>query len=85
MSDALIPASSTQYRARTRSPEPTAELPRRHLDLLAFPNLVEIYLMRWRFRRELEQMSRENPHLIADIGLTKWQAEAEVARRFWQA
>jgi len=47
--------------------------------------LIETYRARRRFRCDLEQMSKENPHLIADIGLTRWQAEAEVAKRFWQA
>ncbi|EHK54991.1 hypothetical protein MAXJ12_22541 [Mesorhizobium alhagi CCNWXJ12-2] len=29
-------------------------------------------------------MSKDNPHLIDDIGLTKRQVEAEIAKRFWQ-
>jgi uncharacterized protein YjiS (DUF1127 family) len=36
------------------------------------------------FRRELEQKSKDNPHLIADIGLTRWQVEAEIAKPFWR-
>jgi len=40
---------------------------------------------RIRFRWELAQMSEINPHLIDDIGLTKRQVEAEIAKRFWQA
>ncbi|WP_167480612.1 DUF1127 domain-containing protein [Mesorhizobium waimense] len=39
---------------------------------------------RIRFRWELEQMSKDNPHLIDDIGLTKRQVEAELAKPFWQ-
>ena len=35
-------------------------------------------------RWELEQMSKDNPHLIDDIGLTRRQVEAEVAKPFWQ-
>ena len=39
---------------------------------------------RKRFRWELEQMSKANPHLIGDIGLTRRQVEAEIAKSFWQ-
>lgn len=39
---------------------------------------------RTRFRWQLGQMLKNNPHLIDDIGLTKQQAEAEIAKRFWQ-
>ncbi|MER9652405.1 DUF1127 domain-containing protein [Mesorhizobium sp. M0152] len=39
---------------------------------------------RMRFRWQLGQMLKNNPHLIDDIGLTKQQAEAEIAKRFWQ-
>ena len=30
-------------------------------------------------------MSKANPHLIDDIGLTRRQVEAEIAKPFWQA
>ncbi|WP_432289212.1 DUF1127 domain-containing protein (plasmid) [Aminobacter sp. BA135] len=42
---------------------------------------------RWRirFRWELEQKLRSDPHLIDDIGLTTPQVEAEIAKHFWQA
>ena len=40
---------------------------------------------RIRFRWQLQQMSKDNPHLIDDIGLTRRQVEAEIAKRFWQA
>ena len=40
---------------------------------------------RIRFRRGLEEMWKTAPHLIEDIGLKKWQVEAEIAKRFWQA
>ena len=29
-------------------------------------------------------MSKDNPHLIDDIGLTRRQVEAEIAKPFWQ-
>jgi uncharacterized protein YjiS (DUF1127 family) len=40
---------------------------------------------RTRFRLELKRMAKDNPHLIEDIGLTRGQAEEEIARLpFWQ-
>lgn len=39
---------------------------------------------RIRFRWELAQMAKDNPHLIDDIGLTDRQLEAELAKPFWQ-
>ena len=61
-----------------------ADVSRRHHGLVTLRRRIATYRARRRFRCDLEQMSKENPHLIADIGLTKWQAEAEVAKRFWQ-
>jgi uncharacterized protein YjiS (DUF1127 family) len=29
-------------------------------------------------------MSKDNPHLIDDIGLTRRRVEAEIAKPFWQ-
>jgi uncharacterized protein YjiS (DUF1127 family) len=40
---------------------------------------------RKRLRCELEQMLKADPHLINDIGLTRRQVEAEIAKPFWQA
>jgi uncharacterized protein YjiS (DUF1127 family) len=42
---------------------------------------------RWRiqFRWELEQKSKTSLHLFDDIGLTRRQIEAEIAKPFWQA
>ncbi|MDR7225351.1 uncharacterized protein YjiS (DUF1127 family) [Aminobacter aminovorans] len=42
---------------------------------------------RWRirFRWELEQKLKSDPHLIDDIGLTARQVEMEIAKHFWQA
>lgn len=39
---------------------------------------------RIRFRWQLAQMAKDNPHLIDDIGLTDRELEAEIAKRFWQ-
>ena len=56
-----------------------------HRGPVALRDWIATYRARRRFRCDLERMSKESPHLIADIGLTKAQAEAEVAKRFWQA
>ncbi|TPM34123.1 DUF1127 domain-containing protein [Mesorhizobium sp. B2-2-2] len=68
-------------------PEGLAEALRRHLTTLR--SIVESWHDRsWRerirFRWELERMSKDNPHLIDDIGLTKRQVEAELAKPFWR-
>ncbi|MER9327571.1 DUF1127 domain-containing protein [Mesorhizobium sp. M0488] len=59
----------------------------RHLTVLR--SIVAIWRERTlreriRFRWQLGQMLKNNPHLIDDIGLTKQQVEAEIAKRFWQ-
>lgn len=48
-------------------------------------SLMAAWSGRIRFRWELEQLAKESPHLIYDIGLTRRQAEAEIAKPFWQA
>lgn len=52
--------------------------------LTALRNMFATYRARRRFRWDLEQLARDNPHLIDDIGLARWQIEAEIAKRFWQ-
>ncbi|MBZ9810759.1 DUF1127 domain-containing protein [Mesorhizobium sp. BR1-1-9] len=85
MNDTL--ASTRCQTARPRMPEGLAEALRRHLTTLR--SIVESWHDRsWRerirFRWELERMSKDNPHLIDDIGLTKRQVEAELAKPFWR-
>lgn len=46
--------------------------------------VIAIWEERKRFRWELERMSKDNPHLIDDIGLTMRQVEEEIAKPFWQ-
>jgi uncharacterized protein YjiS (DUF1127 family) len=53
---------------------------------LAIPrSMIAIWSERTRVRWDLERMSKDNPHLIADIGLTQRQVEAEIAKPFWRA
>jgi uncharacterized protein YjiS (DUF1127 family) len=62
-----------------------AEVSRRHYSLATLRSIIATWDERNRVRWELEQMSKDNPHLIDDIGLTRRQVEAEIAKPFWQA
>jgi uncharacterized protein YjiS (DUF1127 family) len=66
----------------TRTMEPAA-VSRGHLTTLR--STIATWEERKRLRWELEQMLKANPHLIDDIGLTRRQVEAEIAKPFWQA
>ena len=52
--------------------------------LTASRRLVATWSERLRLRWELERMAKDNPHLVDDIGLTKRQVEAEIAKPFWR-
>jgi uncharacterized protein YjiS (DUF1127 family) len=47
--------------------------------------MIAAWRERIRFRWDLKQMAEANPHLIDDIGLTKQEAEEEIAKPFWRA
>ena len=57
----------------------------RPLGLFGRYGMIATCRARRRRRRDPEQMLTDNPHLISDMGLTDWQARAEVAKPFWQA
>ncbi|RWH77296.1 MAG: DUF1127 domain-containing protein [Mesorhizobium sp.] len=80
MNDIL--ASARHHAARPGTPLRPAEMSRRHLTTLR--SIIAAWGERKRFRWELEQMSKDNPHLIDDIGLTRRQVEAEIAKPFWR-
>ncbi len=46
--------------------------------------VLQTWMERIRYRRELADRLLTNPHLIEDIGLTRKEAEAETAKKFWQ-
>ena len=46
--------------------------------------LIATWRERIRFRRDLAQMTKGNPHLIDDIGLTRRHVEVEIAKPFWR-
>jgi uncharacterized protein YjiS (DUF1127 family) len=61
------------------------DVSRRRYGLATLRKTIAIWEERKRVRCQLEQMSKDNPHLIDDIGLTRRQVEAEIAKPFWQA
>jgi len=84
MNDIPTLASAPHRAARRGTPVGRAEVSRRHYGLATLRSIIATWDERKRFRWELEQMSKANPHLIDDIGLTRRQVEAEIAKPFWQ-
>ncbi|RWD45232.1 MAG: DUF1127 domain-containing protein [Mesorhizobium sp.] len=82
MNDTL--ASAQHQAARPGMPLRPVEISRRYYSLTTLRSIVAAWDERQRFRWELEQMSKDNPHLIDDIGLTRRQVEAEIAKPFWR-
>lgn len=62
----------------------SADVSCRHHGLATLRGMIATWRERTRLRRHLAQMAKANPHLIADIGLTRRQVEAEIAKPFWQ-
>ena len=53
--------------------------------LAALRSLLAARRRRTRFRFDLKRIATDNPHLIDDIGMTKEDVEAEIAKLpFWQ-
>ncbi|MDX3973754.1 DUF1127 domain-containing protein [Shinella sp.] len=65
-------------------PAGSADVSNRPSSLTVLRNTITIWDKRQRFRWDLAQKSKANPHLIDDIGLTTQQVEAEIAKPFWQ-
>lgn len=61
-----------------------AEILPRHHGLTILRDMIATWGERIRFRWDLAQRSKANPHLIDDIGLTKQQVEAEIVKPFWR-
>ncbi|MFC0808109.1 DUF1127 domain-containing protein [Ensifer sp. P24N7] len=66
------------------TPSVMTETPRRPYRLATLRSIIATWEERKRFRCELEQKLKDDPHLICDIGLTRLEAEAEIAKPFWQ-
>jgi uncharacterized protein YjiS (DUF1127 family) len=84
MNDTCTLASASHHAARRAAPMGTADVSRRHDSPATLRSIIATWRWRIRYRWELAQMSRDNSHLIDDIGLTRRQVEAEIAKRFWQ-
>ena len=85
MNDTRTFASAPHQAARPGTPVAPAECRVGSTAWRACEALSRPGAERIRFRWELEQKLKANPHLIDDIGLTKRQVEAEIAKPFWQA
>ena len=84
MNDTPILASAPHQAARPATPLGPAKVSRRHYRLAALRSMIATWRERRRFRWELAQKSKANPHLIEDMGLKGWQVEAEIAKPFWR-
>jgi uncharacterized protein YjiS (DUF1127 family) len=84
MNDTPTLASAPHQAAWPGTPVGPAGVSRRHFSLATLRSIIATWSERIRVRWELEKMSKANPYLIDDIGLTKRQVEAEIAKRFWQ-
>ena len=82
MNDTLGPAP--HQAAWPGTPAGPAAMSRRSYSLATLRSLIATWRERIRLRRKLQQMSKANPYLIDDIGLTRPQVEAEIAKPFWQ-
>ncbi|TPL43699.1 DUF1127 domain-containing protein [Mesorhizobium sp. B2-4-6] len=78
MNDILMPCASLAAR-------PAEINGRRRYSLSALRGLLAERRKQAYFRFELKRMATDNPHLIDDIGLTRKEVEAEIAKLpFWQ-
>ncbi|MGH6643372.1 MAG: DUF1127 domain-containing protein [Hypericibacter sp.] len=84
MNDTPTLASAPPQTARPGTPVGPEEVSRRHYSLATLRSMIATWRWRIRVRWELEKMSKANPYLIKDIGLTIRQVEAEIAKPFWR-
>ncbi|MBZ9865247.1 DUF1127 domain-containing protein [Mesorhizobium sp. CA15] len=78
MNDSFTPSTCLAATPATRSR-------RGRFSLAALRDLIAERRKQAYFRSELKRMATDNPHLIDDIGLTRKEVEAEIAKLpFWQ-
>jgi uncharacterized protein YjiS (DUF1127 family) len=85
MHDTHTLASVPHQGARPATPVGPADVSPWHQSLATLPSTIATWRWRIHFRWELEQKSKASPHLIDDVGLTRREVEAEIAKPFWQA
>ena len=78
MKDTFTLASAQHQGAQPGTPMGLAEGSRRHYSLATLRSMIATWRERIRFRKELAQKAKANPHLIEDMGLKRWQVEAEI-------
>jgi len=84
MNDTATLASAPHQAARPGTPVGPADVSRRRDSLATLRSMIATWHWRMRFRWELEQKLKAGRHLIDDIGRTRRQVEAEIAKPFWQ-
>ncbi|RUU02558.1 DUF1127 domain-containing protein [Mesorhizobium sp. USDA-HM6] len=76
--------ASVQRRAGQPETQVGRTSPRRY-SLATLQSTIAAWREQTRFRWDIKRMSQASPHLIDDIGLTRRQAEEEIAKLpFWQ-
>lgn len=81
---ASVPHQAVRPGTQSGTPLGPGNLSCRHDVLAPRRSLLAAWRWRIRFRWELARKAQENPRLIADIGLTRRQVEAEIAKPFWR-
>ncbi|MBP1884728.1 DUF1127 domain-containing protein [Sinorhizobium mexicanum] len=84
MNKTFSPASAPHQAVRPGTRVGLADRSRGRHRLATLRGIIATWDTRIRFRWELERKSKDNPHLIDDIGLTRQEVEAEIAKPFWQ-
>ncbi len=74
-----------RFAAAVRSKPPLAQAGVSHRFQASPRSIIAILEERKRFRLDLERMAKTTRHLIDDIGLTRRQVAAEIAKPFWRA
>ncbi|MEQ1955528.1 DUF1127 domain-containing protein [Mesorhizobium sp. CN2-181] len=85
MNQTLAPASAPNQVLRSTASTIPANASGGWCSLAALHSKIAAWEERKRFRWHLARMSKDDPHLIDDIGLTRQQVEAEIKKPFWQA
>ena len=77
MNDILAPARHRATQSGTLAAP--ADMSRRY-SVASLRRRIATWREQIRFRWDLKQMAKDNPHWIDDIGLTRRQAEEEIAK-----
>ncbi|MGO4736619.1 DUF1127 domain-containing protein [Bosea sp. 2KB_26] len=81
---ATVPHQAARPGTQSGTPLRPGDLSRGHESTAPRRSLLAVWRWRIRFRWELARKAQENPRLINDIGLTRRQVAAEIAKPFWR-